>query len=120
MTRRQTSGIDKLIEGADLVLKTLSQGSARADRPSPAAQSSEAELNPEQRRHIAGLMRINGTERALPAANVACLLEQLGYGRDRRGIAVAVNGQVVPRRAWEEREVRADDEVEIVGAVQGG
>ena len=66
------------------------------------------------------MIRINGAQRTLTAGNVACLLEQLGYGSDRRGIAVAVNGQVVPRSAWGERRLQTGDEVEIVGAVQGG
>ncbi len=66
------------------------------------------------------VIRINGAERILTAGNLARLLEQLGYGNDRRGIAVALNGQVVPRSAWDERKLQAGDEIEIVGAVQGG
>lgn len=66
------------------------------------------------------MIRVNGTERILTAGNVARLLEQLGYGNDRRGIAVALNGQVVPRSAWGERKLQVGDEIEIVGAVQGG
>lgn len=66
------------------------------------------------------MIRINGADRTLTAGTVARLLEQLEYGGDRRGIAVAVNGQVVPRSAWEERKLQAGDEIEIVGAVQGG
>jgi len=66
------------------------------------------------------VIRINGADRTLTAGTVARLLEQLEYGGDRRGIAVAVNGQVVPRSAWEERKLQAGDEIEIVGAVQGG
>ncbi len=65
-------------------------------------------------------MRINGAERELTASNLVCLLEQLGYGSDRSGIAVAVNGQVVPRSSWAERQLQAEDDIEIVGAVQGG
>ena len=67
-----------------------------------------------------GVIRVNGAERVLAADNVARLLEQLGYGNDRRGIAVALNGQVVPRSAWGERRLQVGDEIEIVGAVQGG
>ena len=66
------------------------------------------------------LIRVNGAERTLTAGTVARLLEQLAYGSDRRGIAVAVNGQVVPQSAWGERKLQAGDEIEIVGAVQGG
>ncbi len=66
------------------------------------------------------VIRINGAERILTAGNLARLLEQLGYGNDGRGIAVAVNGQVVPRNAWDEAKLQGGDEIEIVGAVQGG
>ncbi len=66
------------------------------------------------------VIRINGAERVLTADNVARLLVQLGYGNDRPGIAVALNGQVVPRSAWGERKLQGGDEIEIVGAVQGG
>ena len=66
------------------------------------------------------LIRINGAATTLTAGTVARLLEQLEYGSDPRGIAVAVNGQVVPRSAWDERKLQAGDEIEIVGAVQGG
>ena len=66
------------------------------------------------------MIRINGAERTLTARNVAGLVEQLGYENDGRGIAVAVNGQVVPRSAWDARTLQAGDEIEIVGAVQGG
>ena len=37
-----------------------------------------------------------------------------------KGIAVARNGEVVPRSAWPSTGVRQDDEVEIVTAVAGG
>ena len=36
-----------------------------------------------------------------------------------RGIAVARNGEVVPRGSWDE-VILAGDEIEIVKAVQGG
>lgn len=36
------------------------------------------------------------------------------------GIAVAVNGEVVPRSAWADVVLRDGDAVEVVTAVQGG
>lgn len=36
------------------------------------------------------------------------------------GIAVAVNGEVVPRSAWDGVVLRDGDAVEVVTAVQGG
>lgn len=40
--------------------------------------------------------------------------------QDRRGVAVAVDGEVVARGAWDDHVLDADASVEIVGAVQGG
>ncbi|TWB46883.1 sulfur carrier protein ThiS [Nitrospirillum viridazoti] len=37
-----------------------------------------------------------------------------------RGIAVAVNGTVVPRARWAERAVADGDAIEIVKVLQGG
>ena len=37
-----------------------------------------------------------------------------------KGVAVAVNGEVVPRSAWASTALAADDEVEVVTAKQGG
>lgn len=51
---------------------------------------------------------------------VAELLLALGVEPRARGVAVAVNGEVVPRSAWGERRVADGDRVEAVGAMQGG
>lgn len=61
MRPRQLHGIDRLIEGADLVLKTLSRGSSVADRPSPASEERDDTQDAASRRHVAGLMRVNHT-----------------------------------------------------------
>jgi sulfur carrier protein len=65
-------------------------------------------------------IRVNGRDRSAGAGLLEPLLKELGYATDRPGIAVAVNGEVVPRRAWGTRRVRAGDEIDVVGAVQGG
>ena len=39
---------------------------------------------------------------------------------DRRGVAVAVDGEVVPRSSWDDTTLGDGDVVEVVGAVQGG
>jgi sulfur carrier protein len=38
----------------------------------------------------------------------------------RRGIAIALNGSVVPRSAWSETTLKPGDNIEIVRAMQGG
>ena len=37
-----------------------------------------------------------------------------------RGVAVAIDGEVVPRGAWEQTAVADEAKVEVVMAVQGG
>jgi sulfur carrier protein len=41
-------------------------------------------------------------------------------GRGPRGIAVAVNGEVVPRSRWDATKLCDDDRVEVLTAAQGG
>jgi sulfur carrier protein len=48
------------------------------------------------------------------------LLRDRGIDVERAGIAVAVNGNVVPRRLWAEHRLDDDDEIEVITAMQGG
>ena len=41
-------------------------------------------------------------------------------GRTGRGVAVAVNGEVVPRSMWAETRLDPGDRIEILNAVGGG
>lgn len=41
-------------------------------------------------------------------------------GEKQNGIAVAVNGQVVPKVSWTEVTVNENDEILIIKATQGG
>ncbi|MFO1281267.1 MAG: 2-polyprenyl-3-methyl-6-methoxy-1,4-benzoquinone monooxygenase [Burkholderiales bacterium] len=52
--------IDRLILGLDRTLRTLA-GVATASRPVPGAALPLPDLSPEERRHAAGLMRVNHT-----------------------------------------------------------
>lgn len=63
---------------------------------------------------------VNGMTRLVAAGSIPELLRELGHDPDRRGIAVAVDGEVVPRAAWGRRPLRDGERIEIVGAVQGG
>ena len=51
---------DSLIIGCDRALRTLT-GSATSTRPNPGAHVADGPLTPEERRHAAGLMRVNHT-----------------------------------------------------------
>jgi sulfur carrier protein len=64
-------------------------------------------------------LTVNGDEQVVPAeATVASLVA--GLGLEPRGVAVAVDGEVVPRRTWPERTLRAGEQVEILTIAQGG
>ena len=62
---------------------------------------------------------INGTRRDLPSGiTLADVVGELT--QSPKGVAAAVNGEVVPRRAWPATPLAERDEVEVVTAVQGG
>jgi len=65
-------------------------------------------------------IRINGEDEPLAAATLAALLMEKAVDTGQRGIAVAVNGAVVPRAAWPQTRLSPGDSVEIVRARQGG
>jgi sulfur carrier protein len=53
-------------------------------------------------------------------ATIADLLAELGVEPRARGVAVAVDGEVVPRAEWDRRAVPAGARVEALSAMQGG
>lgn len=62
---------------------------------------------------------VNGAERAVPdGATVAGVLAALGL--PAAGVAVAVDGHVVPRTAHAETAVEPGSVLEVLTAVQGG
>lgn len=67
----------------------------------------------------AGQIRVNGA--AEPgAASVAELLARKGIAPGARGVAVALNGAVLPAGRWAETPLSPGDEIEIVRPFQGG
>jgi sulfur carrier protein len=52
-------------------------------------------------------------------ATLAGLLGDLGLA-GRKGVAAAVNGEVVPRASWESRPLAQGDRVLVIRATQGG
>jgi sulfur carrier protein len=55
-----------------------------------------------------------------PGQTVAGLLARLGHPPGGPGIAVARNGEVVPRSAWSTTALDDHDHLEVLGASQGG
>ena len=65
-------------------------------------------------------IRVNGENEPLAVATLAALLKEKAVDTGQRGIAVAINGAIVPRAAWPQTTLRPGDSVEIVRARQGG
>lgn len=59
MTRREHTLLDVLVAGFDQALRTMSGSAVGSGRPNPAEGQESASLPPAQRRHVAGLMRVN-------------------------------------------------------------
>ncbi|MGI8904678.1 MAG: sulfur carrier protein ThiS [Solirubrobacteraceae bacterium] len=74
------------------------------------------------------LVSVNGRPREVPeGATVASVLALADLapgvreaGAGARGVAVAVDGEVVPRRRWASVELREGDGVEVLAAIAGG
>jgi len=49
---------------------------------------------------IGANIRVNGENEPLVVATLAALLEEKAVDTGQRGIAVAINGAMVPRAAW--------------------
>jgi sulfur carrier protein len=66
-------------------------------------------------------MIVNGQSSDVAAGEtVAVVLDRLGLPLDARGVAVAVDGEVIPRAAWQTFALAADARVEVLTAMQGG
>jgi len=63
---------------------------------------------------------LNGQPTELPdGATLIDAIDAAGES-ERRGVAVAVGGEVVPRGEWGSRELSEGEDIEVVRAVQGG
>jgi thiazole synthase len=66
-------------------------------------------------------LELNGSPLEMPAgASVEDAVRASGAGADARGVAVALDGEVVPRAAWASTELRQGQSVEVLAAIQGG
>ena len=63
---------------------------------------------------------VNGEPRDRDGATIAELLSDLGVEDRARGVAVAVDGEVVPRAEWPDRRINEGERVEALSAMQGG
>lgn len=65
------------------------------------------------------MIEVNGTAREVDSPTALGELID-AHVEDRRGVAVAVDGEVVPRGTWDTTTLHDGARVEMVGAVQGG
>jgi sulfur carrier protein len=64
---------------------------------------------------------VNGQDSDVRAGEpLVAVLVRLGLDADASGVAVAVDGEVVPRAAWGSFTLPADARIEVLTAMQGG
>jgi sulfur carrier protein len=67
------------------------------------------------------IVQVNGEPTQLAeGATVSAVLERLDLERPGRGLAVAVDAEVVPRSEWDVRPLAEGAHVEVLSAIQGG
>jgi sulfur carrier protein len=63
---------------------------------------------------------VNGEPHDRDGATIGELLADLGVEARARGVAVAIDGEVVPRAEWDDRRINEGERVEALSAMQGG
>jgi sulfur carrier protein len=67
------------------------------------------------------VVTLNGAPREFPdGATVEAAVLAAGAPENGRGVAVAVDGEVLPRGEWATTEIEEGQKVEVLHAVQGG
>ena len=67
------------------------------------------------------MISLNGQLSEVPAGEtLAGVLARLGVSPEARGVAVAVDDEVVPRASWGSFALEQDARVEVLTAMQGG
>jgi thiazole synthase len=66
-------------------------------------------------------IELNGQTHELPeGSTLDAAVRATGAGEGGRGVAVALDGEVVPRSEWERKPLREGQAVEVLAAIQGG
>jgi sulfur carrier protein len=64
---------------------------------------------------------VNGEPRTVAdGATVASLVTESNAPEGERGVAVAIDAEVVPRSEWDRTQLSEGQRVEILAAIQGG
>ena len=63
---------------------------------------------------------VNERPKEVPdASDLACLLSEMDV-EATKGVAVAVNGNVVPSAQWKDTRLSSNDQILVIQATQGG
>lgn len=66
------------------------------------------------------MITVNGEPVPLICEGIRALLADKGIDDAQGGVAVAINGEVVPRGDWDQTPLKPNDRIEIVHIVRGG
>ena len=66
------------------------------------------------------MITLNGKPAEGDGRTIADLLQSIDVPAEGRGIAVAVDAEVVPHSLWDSTALADGQRVEVVGAIQGG
>lgn len=69
---------------------------------------------------MSAMIEMNGKPESLSADVLSDLLRGRGIEPTARGLAIALNGTLVPRSRWAETKLRPGDKIDIVRAFPGG
>jgi len=108
MSRAPLTFIDQALLQFDQALRTCVPGSSHAERESPAADVVESELSEDERRHAAGLMRINHTGEVCAQALYAGQASTARLGEVREAMEQAA-AEEVDHLAWCEQRLNELD-----------
>ena len=62
----------------------------------------------------------NSEPQEIPEQSCISKLLEMRQLQDKKGIAVAVNGNVIPRQHWPETQLSNNDSILVIKAAQGG
>ncbi len=68
----------------------------------------------------ATMITVNGEPVPLTSEGIRALLADKGIDESQGGVAIAINGEVVPRGDWDQTPLKPNDRIEIVHIVRGG
>ena len=108
MRQRRLSLLDRLITEADSAMRTITNSGHAAARPSPSQGHEDSQLSDQERRHAAGLMRVNHTGEVCAQAlyQGQALTAKLPTVRDEMQQAAA---EEVDHLVWCEQRLRELD-----------